>query len=126
MKLATLVGLVAQVAYVVSMPAVAERNDELSSLENRQEIPDTLETRGSCFYSSPQPENGCSSGGWCYSRCTRSGRSTEWCWLAYKRGKGDWVSCKSNGDCSIAVNKVYAEAATCSSDQCKNCGCYCN
>lgn len=116
MKAATLISLFAQVAYVLSVPAPIEDGVETSSLEDRQvEVPDSLTKRGNCWYKD-HPNAGpvtCSKSGWCYGHCSLQTRDDWWCWFAYNRGQGDWVSCKSNADCSIAINKSGGKSAWC-------------
>jgi hypothetical protein len=123
MKPTALIALVAQVAYIIAMPAQIEDNAGMSSLEDRQiETPDILAKRGKCWYAD-HPNDGptkCSQSGWCYGHCNlQIPENGEWCWLAYNLGAGDWVSCKSNADCSIAINKKWPERALCRN------GCYC-
>ena len=98
--------------YIANRDKLIARNEETDGANKTS--PNPLEKRA-CWFGRTYD---CSRG-YCYQRCGMNG---EWCWLAADEGRGPWLTCQYNPDCSykkVGVNTL------CSQGNCKACGCSC-
>jgi hypothetical protein len=133
MKLSNIFNLASQAAFVLSIPTEPHPMDT-TGISTPDDSPvetlDNLAKREKCYYDT-HPSEGpykCSKEGWCYKECDKFASHGKWCWAAWNKGNGDWVSCKTNWDCGRAVDIRYSGDgyAMCAKGNCKNCGCFCN
>lgn len=89
------------------------RSDSASEDELEATSPNPLSKRA-CWFGN---NYGCSKN-YCYKRCGGNG---QWCWLAAGGGKGPWLKCSVDSQCSPGNTR----GSGCGVGDCKACGCSC-